>query len=242
MPDLDKPNLFAVVTWGCCGTKWLATTLNAYADIFCTHNLPGSLRRAGIQASPEQAMSLLTEAGLGYRAAGDVHGIPRDAVSRLQAAGIRVVGLTRDPIPRLQSHLALYENYGWSRRLWSGMEYAKPLYPAAKTYEELMVVHAVNMLNTIIEELALFPVYRIEGIRDQWSEFTETLLGSPAEGIPAVGRLNSHRREPGILDPGLQPIIDAVVKPEAWEAYRRLGYGSQYSPLNSTRTPPIGPS
>src|SRR5436305_15337620 len=33
------PDLFAVISWGCSATTWVAPTLNSHPDVFCLHNL-----------------------------------------------------------------------------------------------------------------------------------------------------------------------------------------------------------
>lgn len=239
MSDLDRPNLFAVVTWGCAGTKWLSTVLNAHPKLFCVHSLRNCLR--GLTDKGDEAlMAAIDHMGLGYRAAGDVHGIARTSVPALRKVygdRFRCVGLVREPVARLKSHLALFENYGWDRKLWTGMDYVQRLrtFPRiahlATSYERLMVVHAANMLNTITEELPLFPVYRVEDLAtpDVLRGFLEHLCDQETadDFLQWASDLqqNSHRRgRASDLEPWQDEIVRAVVLPESIAAYESLGY------------------
>src|SRR5262245_29106527 len=85
-PEAGPPNLFAVITWGCAGTKWLTQALNGHPDIFCVHALRFCLSvRDGVAESLDDVavLSAVERMGTGHRAAGEVHGLSRTSVGRL---------------------------------------------------------------------------------------------------------------------------------------------------------------
>src|SRR5438552_9687347 len=113
----DRPDLFAVVSWGCAATKWVATTLNAHPQVLCLHNLrfyqecftPNQPRLTDLPY-----MNMLQYAGRGYVLAGDVQGIDRANVPLLKehfGERFRAAAVVRDPHKRLLSQLGLFERY-----------------------------------------------------------------------------------------------------------------------------------
>jgi hypothetical protein len=244
------PELFAVITWGCAGTKWLTQVLNGHPEIFCIHALRYCIDVAdGVAARIDdvQVLSAVERMGGGLRLAGEVHGLARTSVPRLQAKfgkRFRCAGLVRSPAPRLRSQLALFATHNYSPRAWPNMEYVDRLPGFARvagmvrSYEQLMFVHAVNMLNAVIEEQKLFPLYRLEDLSANaaaLSGFIDHISGGCIEAdemyltwAQSLGAPNSHvsmaGKAPRPFEDWQLDVIRAILHPEAIEAYQDLGY------------------
>jgi hypothetical protein len=242
--------MFAVITWGCAGTKWLAQVLNGHPDIFCVHALRFCLsvrEEVAERLDDVQVLSAVERMGAGLRLAGEVHGLARTSARRLQAKfgeRFRCAGLVRSPAPRLRSQLALFETNDYSPRAWPNMEYVDSLRGFSsvaahvKSYERLMFVHAVNMLNAVIEEQELFPLYRLEDLSTSPAAL-RAFVGYLSRGRVAAddqylawaqnqGAPNSHvslaGSRPQSFDAWQIEVIRAILRPEAVIAYRALGY------------------
>lgn len=244
------PGMFAVITWGCAGTKWLAQVLNGHPDVFCVHALRYCL---GVgQGVPErlddvQILSAVERMGAGLPLAGEVHGLARTSVPRLRArfgARFRCAGLVRSPAPRLRSQLALFETNHYSAAAWPNMEYVESLRGYARiaahvrSYDRLMFVHAVNMLNAVIEEQELFPLFRLEDLSTCPASLRAFIRHISAGRVEVTedyvtwaqnqGAPNSHvalaGRRPRSFQPWQIEVIRTILRPEAILAYRALGY------------------
>jgi hypothetical protein len=243
------PNLFAVITWGCAGTKWLSQALNGHPDVFCVHALRFCL---GVQKGVAErlddvgVLSAVERMGAGLRLTGEVHGIARTSVGRLKKAfgpRLRCAGLVRAPVPRLRSQLALFEYHGYSPKAWPNMDYVDSL-PGfsriavhARSYQRLMFIHAVNMLNAVLEEQTLFPLYRLEDLSTKPAALKSFLAYISAGRVEAdeaylrwaqsLGAPNSHVRRVGgqrAFEPWQLEVVRAILRPETVVAYRALGY------------------
>src|SRR5438874_9275816 len=138
----DRPDLFAVVSWGCSATKWVATTLNSHPDVFCLHNLrfyqecftPNQPR-----LPDDTYLSMVQHLARGYVLAGDVHGIDRGSVPLLKehfGERFRAAAVVRDPHKRLLSQVSLFERYDADESIWFGLDYLQQLegFPAVAQY------------------------------------------------------------------------------------------------------------
>jgi len=238
------PEIFAVISWGCAGTKWAALALNSHPDVFCVHSANYYLQSMAQQRLVDgcEYLRVLESIGSGHRAIGEVHGVSRESIAELRAhygARFSTAILVRDPLPRLRSQVAL------SRKLQSGAAWDKPYYdrvaqsagldPAQLTYEDSTVVHAADMLNRILEERQFGPVFTLESLAQSRTRLSELLLHltrgrvTPTrEWLDHVGTLpaqNQHQAEASapLTDRELR-IADRIFRPEARECYRQLGY------------------
>src|SRR5262245_66541884 len=76
----DLPNVFAVISWGCNATTWLANTLAAHPGVLSVHCCSSVYDLFyPPEACPDDVgvLSLLQLLGRGYALAGDDHGISR---------------------------------------------------------------------------------------------------------------------------------------------------------------------
>ena len=107
------PHLFAVVSWGCAATAWLARVLNSHTDVFCVHqaNVKWSLFSEAPRLDDVLYMRLIRNLGRGHAAAGDVHGIDRNKIALLREAygeGFDCAVVVREPLSRLRSQFSLF--------------------------------------------------------------------------------------------------------------------------------------
>jgi hypothetical protein len=238
------PRLFAVVSWGCAGTAWLARALNSHPEVFCVHAL-STMWRIFVDASDSNDidyMRLLGAQGHAHAVAGDVHGISRHTIPALQKEfgdDFRTAVLVRDPLPRLRSQLALMERLKMHRG-WGDLAYVNDLAvtrgldPKGWNYTDQLRFHAVNSLNNIIDEIAVGRIYKIEDVasrQDVLLELFEHLTGGLtvptwwADYVYHLAHINSHSRtvDSDSLDVSAE-FLRQVVRPEAWDHYRNLGY------------------
>ena len=236
---------FAVVSWGCTATAWLAKILNSHPEIFCVHALRSYWTTLGQAAGLDDLtyMQVIASQGHAHKAAGDVHGIDRAHIPTLrQALGPRfnAVVVVRNPLPRLYSQLALFAKYQaykpWDTSFAQQLIATHSLHLPAGTYAEELFVHGVNMLNAIVEEQAVGTMYRCEDLTSQAEtlgrcieEVTQGVIRPTRawlRGAVQQAKINPHR--PGAPAPPFTPwqleIIHKVVTPQAWEAYGHLGY------------------
>jgi hypothetical protein len=246
----ELPRLFAIVTWGHAATGWLAKVLNSHPEIFCVHHLRarmGLILPEVSQVSDENLLAALRVMGVGYSLAGDVHGIDRLSVPRLQeilGAEFAVAGLIREPLARLQSHFAREEltSYHAANRDLSyltrvpGFEEIRPLLTGAP--ERSVFVHCANMLNNIVDETAKLPrIFRFEDVTTSpqaLRELVRHISGGTIEAAEdfaanAVGTtaFNRHRKSAHLkFEPWQIGVIKAIVRPEAWRKYVEFGYAT----------------
>lgn len=244
----DLARTFAVVSWGCTATKWVAKALNAIPDVFAVHGGNGIIRSlfpATENLDDLAYVRTLRMLGAGYALAGDVHGIARTSVRRLRdflGDNFQAAVLVRDPAPRLRSQIGLFEQNGYDEQGWPGLDYIKTMHWYERVAEIIdeprkkFFAHGANCLNAIGEEVEVGPVFRSEDLTTDPVEFTrfvahlsgETirLPMEQAESIVRMSPIHSHQRsKPGA---GLQTwqlrIIRAVVSACSWKLYEQLGY------------------
>lgn len=239
------PSLFSVVSWGCAGTAWLARALNSHPDVFCVQGANHYLQsmRGIAPMDGLEYMHVIAAIATGHSAVGDVHGISRHLIPELRENYGDVFSsavVVRDPLPRMHSQLALFKTLP-AAGLWD-LGYVEALAvqlgqnPAAMTQEDRLKLHAFNMLNTIVEEKLVGPIYRIEdlvGKRDSMASLLDHLthgrLQSPGwwlDHVQNLPALNGHKepgQRPEFLPEELR-ILSQVVTPEAKALYRDLGY------------------
>ncbi|MGH7048671.1 MAG: hypothetical protein ACREE2_20040 [Stellaceae bacterium] len=254
------PHVFSVISWGCAATGWLAYTLNSHPDIYCVHAANVFWSRLGEQRYIDgiSYLRIIGSQGYAYKAAGDVHGVSREAVAALRKEfgedfGCAVV--VRDPLPRLRSQLALFEALNYDRRSWGDLEYVdgvcrnSGLNPERLSDERRFFVHGVNMLNAVTDEASTARVYRSEDLTSVPGKLRQFALEITNHNVSvskewaeeAVARrpINAHvscsARQ---FDRWQRHVIQSVVTPEAWEIYRSLGYECEFmhKPLAHART------
>ena len=239
------PQVFAVVSWGCAATSWLANVLNRHPDIYCVHaanyfwHILGNCNRLdGVSY-----LRIIGSQGHAHKAAGCVHGLSRHLVPECQrsfGSKFNAAVVVRDPIPRLHSLLAIFEQsegvQAWDLEYVGDLISRSGVKLPADDYPSRFVVHAANMLNAILEEREVGKLYRCEDLTGN----AETLVGfvehitcgevsSNCEWLQCaveMKRLNAHTRTDSRdrLEDWQMDVIRKVVQPHAWELYEELGY------------------
>ncbi len=239
------PQLFAVISWGCAATRWLATVLNRHPDIYSVHaanhhwHVLGNCER--LDGVPY--LRVIGCQGYTHIAAGEVHGVSRHLVPECRRSfgdKFNAAVVVREPIARLHSQLALFEDRK-GIRAWN-VDYLDPILSrtgiavAPEDYESRLFVHAANMLNAILDERDVGKIYRAEDLTSNGQilgEFVQEITRgkiSPASdwltSTMETGKVNVHagqrpRRE---LDDWQLDVIRKVVDLRAWEIYESLGY------------------
>lgn len=242
---------FAVVSWGCAATSWLAYALNSHPDIYCVHAATTFwtvLLNFPIPDDADYMMALACQ-GYAHRLAGDVHGISRHSIPTIKnrlGDRFRAVVVVRDPMKRL---LSAYHHLKWRKDRGvhdvNGAEYAAHL---ARRYsitvdqedvDKLLFVEAANMLNAVIDERTVGPIFRIEdllGIPNVMRAFVDEISAGEVQAtedwiryvynLPAI---NPHANKNSTLhqiqnDADFIEIAKRVVEPQAWMLYQSLGY------------------
>lgn len=242
--DYPPPRLFAVVTWGCAATDWLAYSLNECPGIFCLHaaNYLWNKFAGADWLSGLDYLEVVGMQGHAAIAAGDVHGISRSdipEIAKKYGNRFRAAVVVRNPLPRLRSQLALFKRYaqfgGWD------LTYLQSMFPEVidhlptGSYDERLFVHGANMLNAIVEEVAVGPVFRMEHIttdRQSLAALVEHLTAGAVETPQhwlesAIGSNRTNPHAPSISDSladWQKEVLRKVVGADAIEHYRRLGY------------------
>jgi hypothetical protein len=242
----DRLRIFAVVSWGCAATHWLAQALDSHPELRCFQNLNGKIARVGGgKLNGVDYARLLATQGLGHTAVGDVHGFARDTIPEIRRSfgdRFECAVLVRDPLPRYRSQLAHFRNSNWQKkgsRPWE-VDYLKlrarraGLRIGKDDYASWLFVHGANMLNMILEERKVGPVVRMEDLvssPDALCSLVSMLTGGGVEpsldwAAQAVSqpRVLPHAKGGDTLSEGELDVLDRIVRPEAWQAYRELGY------------------
>jgi hypothetical protein len=237
------PHLFAIVSWGCAATWWIAKALNSHQDIFCFHANNNKWKFVvGQKLDGVDYMKLIEKEGIHYIAAGDIHGISRYEIQRLQSYyGDRFsfCFVVRDPISRLKSFFSkLIISPEGSYKLSDIEEVIdQSKFPKRNyTKEEKYFINACNALNWIIDELKIGGrFFRCEDLTTSpqaMLELVEHISNGKvsadlawAEKIVKMPPIASNVKNTKILFNDWHiDTISRVVKKEAWEAYSELGY------------------
>ena len=243
--DAPMPFLFCVVSWGAAATQWLANTLNAHPDIFCAHCANQFWERlAGARyVDGWQYLRILGSESSASRACGDVHGVSRETIPDLRTKlgeRFNCAILVREPLPRLRSQMALFDK--WPVKSAWNVDYVRTFIDQGVRLPEddiinRLFLHGVNMLNNIIQEEPIAPIWRAEDLTSNatlLARFIEELTRGNvrvepewAERVvrrPASNRHNVTDAEPRGWEAWQIDAIKKVVEPRAWEIYERLGY------------------
>jgi hypothetical protein len=176
-------------------------------------------------------------------AAGDVHGISRHQIPELRRTlghGFNAAVVVRDPLPRLDSQLALFRRFQdyevWDLDYVDAVISRSGIVLQADDYRTRFFVHAANMLNEILGEVELGTVYRSEDLTsrvDVVGAFVEDITRgrvSPdsawLQSVIQIGKINVHAspRQHRPLSDWQMYVIGKVVDRRSWEIYESLGY------------------
>jgi len=240
-----SPQLFSVISWGCAATAWLAAVLNRHPDIYCVHDANHSWHVLGnfekLDGVPY--LRIIGKQGHAHAAAGEVHGVSRHLVSECRRTfgdKFNAAVVVREPISRIYSQLALHQDFE-GLRAWN-VDYVDAILARTNIvappgdYQSRLFVHAVNMLNAILEEREVGKIYRAEDLTSNagvLGEFVEEITRgkvSPAsdwlQSAIQTKKVNVHaaRRPRHEFDDWQVDVIRKVVDPRAWEVYESLGY------------------
>ena len=247
------PRLFAIVSWGQAGTHWLARALNDCPGVFCLHgqNFIWHLFGEAKYLDGLKYLQIVGIQGSGAKAAGDVHGISREAISDIRETfgdRFRSAVLVRDPLPRLRSELAYFKRTASVTTV--NLDYLEGMLPEALrllptgAYPERLFVHATNMLNAVVEEIEVGPIFRMEDVTNDAGKLRALLAHVTAETVePPTGwaeaavrsePTNRHNSEPPrpLVDWQLA-VLKSVVRPKAVAIYRYLGYDMDWLLIKS---------
>jgi hypothetical protein len=241
------PQLFAIISWGCAATAWIAAVIGRHPDIYCAHAANETWRCLGGFERLDGLRYLRVIGSQAYSkvAAGDVHGVSRHHIPELRRVfgdHFNAVVVIRDPMPRFHSNLALLgQNDGYQG--WD-LDYLDPVIERAgvrlpsEDYACRFVVHAANMLNAIAEEIEVGKVYRSEDLTrdagvlgDLLDEITRGKVRPGADwlsGAIATPQMNGHgdRGRRTELEDWEMDVLRRVVSPKAWDLYQRFGYSA----------------
>jgi hypothetical protein len=239
--ELTQHNqLFAVVSWGCAATKWLAKVLNSHPEILCLHAGNQAVARFHSSMDSLQYLRVLSILGHGYKAMGDVHGLPRTEISKLKdvfGTRLNVVIVVREPIARLRSQMELFESLRgldvWALNYLDRLIEEKNI--TADSEDSRMFVHAANMLNAVTEEISYGTIYKAEDLTSDSNRLASLVAEIGRGQIEAsrewleqclgLEKVNPHaKRETRALRDWEIDIVRAVVSPESWKIYQELGY------------------
>jgi len=251
------PQLFAIISWGCAATAWLATVLNRHPDIYCVHEANQAWHVLGNVARLDgiDYLRVIGKQGHSHLAAGDVHGVSRHLVPECRRTfgdKFNAVVLLREPISRLHSQLALYRDFegikAWNLEYLDAVLARTGIVLAPGDYPSRLFVHAVNMLNAVLEEREVGTIYRAEDLTSNpdvlgafVEEITRGCVSPTAEWLESAlqtKKVNIHAgRHPRCeLSDWQIGVIRKIVDPRAWEAYEALGYARPgFVTGNSTR-------
>jgi hypothetical protein len=237
--------LFAIITWGCAATSWIARALNSHPEIFCLHG--GIQLWAQASRTPPvhslDYLDFLRREGHYYLAAGDIHGVSISHVAVLKKVyGSNVVCpvVVREPMARLRSQMAMYRNQA-HLATWdlAGLdEKIAELDLPDDQYITKLFVHGASMLNSIIQEWGLDGIFRSEDLtseREKFASFVRFVSHGRVEisdgwleHVERARPVNAHRARAGMsvveFEPWQVRVIRKIVQPAAWERYSELGY------------------
>jgi hypothetical protein len=245
------PHVFAVITWGCAASSWLARTLNSHPDIYCVHTANSSWAELGgaPHLDGSDYLTVIGSQGYAHIAAGDVHGVSRHTVPELKATfgeQFSCAIVVREPLSRLRSQLALFKKFQ-HLHLWN-VEYLDDIINNQKlplpdnSYSNHLFVHGANMLNAIVEEHLVAPIYRSEDLTSDAEilcNFVDHLTNGKVKADLSWAttsicrdKLNVHA-EAAVKSPKVEDLkledwqiatLQKVVLPQAWELYHELKY------------------
>ena len=241
----QSPRVFCVVSWGAAATTWLSSALNDCPDVLCLHAANQVWSRLSGTKVVDGLLYLQIVGRLGYaaKAAGEVHGISRTHIQSIKehyGDAFRCAVLVRDPLPRLMSQLAIFSQYSDPRLTYGDLSYLNAKFPEAAEYlptgkyEELLFMHAANMLNAIVDETSVGPIWRMEDLTTNPNELinavnylTACSVATPADWAKKWTenrKLNRHAKVTTDFKSWQRRVLASAILPEAIAAYRVLGY------------------
>jgi hypothetical protein len=245
--DAPLPFLFCVVSWGCAATQWLANTLNAHPDIYCVHCANQFWERlAGARSLDGWAyLRILGCESPASRACGDVHGVSRETIPDLRhklGERFNCAILVREPLARLRSQMALFETFP-VKSAWNVDGVRKFTDNGVRLPHDTIVnrlfLHGANMLNNILLEEPLAPVWRSEDLTTNGmmlvrfiEELTRGHVQPELEWAERVARRapsnrhRAHNAKPREFEHWQIEAVKKIVEPRAWELYENLGYNT----------------
>lgn len=245
--DAPLPFLFCVVSWGAAATQWLAGTLNAHPEIFCVHCANQFWERLGGARNLDgwEYLRILGCESPSSRACGDVHGVSRETIPDLRnklGNKFNCAVLVREPLPRLRSQMAHFENWP-IKSAWHVDYVQKFIEDGVRLPQDNVVnrlfLHGANMLNNIVLEEAVAPLWRSEDLTSSavaLASFIEELTrGNVTVERDWVQRMvsrppSNRHRQPNVdaaqFEPWQMEAIKKIVTPQAWRIYERLGYAT----------------
>lgn len=218
--------------------------MDRHPDIFCTHaaNLAWHILGDVERLDGVRYLRVIGSQGHSHLAAGDVHGVSRHHVPQIREAfgqQFNAAVVIREPFARIRSQIGLFEQYQ-QREYWDLSDVNQVLATNSVTlpsdsYRCRFFVHAVNMLNAIVEEVNVGRIFRSEDLTrhpdvlgDFIDEITRGKVVASAEWLRSVietPRINAHSDQASFQFEDWQcEVIQKVVRPKAWELYQALGY------------------
>src|SRR5262249_28982767 len=196
----DLPDVFAVISWGCAGTKWLSHALATHPGILSVHSF-NSVHEMYVPAKAAltdvQVLNVLRLLGRGYALVGDVHGINRWSVPELKETfgdSFQAAAVIRDPVKRLLSQISLFEHGNYSEKGWGDLDYLRHLPGFERVYryypdrKKRFFMHAANLLNAVLEERQHCLLFRMEDLTtrpESLCELVRHLSGGKLAVAPA---------------------------------------------------------
>jgi hypothetical protein len=233
--------VFAVISWGCAATTWIARALNAHPDIYATHRMTSVSRLTGVKLEAAEYLDLLAMESFAYVAVGDVHSISSTdvpALNEMFGDRFRAAVVVREPYRRYRSTRAMQRKLAhtgfWDHEHLHEPARAAGLDIADDDTDAWFAVGAANLLNMVTAEDPGCPIYRSEDLVSDPAtlvRFVRHLSGGRVHPTAEWARtevrrepVHSHARAGDELTARDHEIIQRIVRPEAWAAYRRLGY------------------
>ena len=224
--------------------------LNGHPEVFCIHALRYCVDvNDGIAGRLDdvQVLSAVERMGAGLRLAGEVHGLARTSVPQLQGQVRQTLSLRRTGARAGAAAAVAACTVRHAQLLAEGVaQHGVCRLPGGlprvagqvRSYERLMFVHAVNMLNAVLEEQELFPLYRLEdlstnptalhGFIDHLSggciDVDDAFLAWAQKSGIAEFACGARWQGPRPFEDWQLDVIRAILRPEAVEAYQGLGY------------------
>lgn len=115
LADQKPPEqIFAVIGWGCSGSKWFARVLNDIPGVQCTHELALSQALYGTRIKDLDFTRMLGAIGSASIAVGDVGSIDPQSLLEIRkewGSRFKAVTLTRNPFRRMATYIELMKTY-----------------------------------------------------------------------------------------------------------------------------------
>jgi hypothetical protein len=237
---MDDRILFLGFCWGAAGTTWLARLLNSHEDVFCQH-APMFPRYDHFRLA--EAMEIidvvLNEQAFGgaYPVVGFTHGIAAewyDALREKYGQRLRCFGVTRHPIPRIQSTLELNvekkerrtSDPTWQRAFAETYDTLRQLsnkdFP--DDFESLAFYKACAMVNSITwERQQDFPLFRLEDLISQ-EPAVQQLLSHVSDGACQLAATVVQRMQQTVVRPHARRTLTVAETYGSWRAEHREAF------------------